>query len=98
MSKHCKCKHYLESCIQNLDKAIGKSNDENSYLPISEALHSHTLKRLRSELGKYLSSEQRVAILVDNLDQAWERQNDIEAFSEILWGLLEIAKDLPRDL
>ena len=95
------CKDFstrLETCIQSLDEAIGESNDENSYSPISEVLHSHTLKRLRSELGKYLSNDQRVAILVDNLDQAWERQNDIEALSEILWGLLEVAQELPMEL
>ena len=95
------CKDFstrLETCIQNLDTAIEESNDENSHFPVSEVLHSYTLKRLRAELGKYLSNDQRVAILVDNLDQAWERQNDIEALSEILWGLLEVAKDLPRDL
>lgn len=95
------CKDFstrLETCIQSLGEAIGESNDENSYSPISEVLHSHTLKRLRSELGKYLSNDQRVAILVDNLDQAWERQNDIEALSEILWGLLEVAQGLPMEL
>ncbi len=88
----------LETCAQNLEGAIGESNDENSYLLASEALHSGILKQLRAELGKFLSKKQRVAILVDNLDQAWERQNDIEALSEILWGLLEVAKQFPDEL
>ena len=88
----------LETCARNLEEAIGESNEENSYLPVSEALHSSVLKQLRIELGKCLSKKQRVAILVDNLDQAWERQNDIEALSEILWGLLEVAKQLPVEL
>ena len=88
----------LETCVQNLKGAIGESNDESSYLPVSEALHSSILKQLREELGKFLPKEQRVAILVDNLDQAWEQQNDIEALSEILWGLLEVAKQLPDEL
>ena len=95
------CKDFstrLETCVQNLEKAIGRSNNENSYLPVSEALHSGILKQLRTELGKFLSKKQRVAILVDNLDQAWERQNDIKALSEILWGLLEVAKQLPGEL
>ena len=95
------CKDFstrLEACAHNLQGAMGKSNDENSYLPVSEALHSGILKQLRGELGKFLSKKQRVAILVDNLDQAWERQNEIEALSEILWGLLEVAKQLPWEL
>ena len=88
----------LESCIQDLDDAMTKSNNGNSYLPVSEALHSGILKELRSELGKYLSKKQRVAILVDNLDKAWERQNDIKALSEILSGLLDVGIDLRREL
>lgn len=99
------CKDFstrLEACAQNLEESVGKSNDENAYLPVSEALHSGILKQLRAELGKFLLKKQRVAILVDNLDKAWERpwerQNDIEALSEILWGLLEVAKQLPVEL
>ncbi len=88
----------LETCIQNLERAIEKSGDGNSYLPVSEALHSGILKQLRIELGKFLSNERRVIILVDNLDKAWEQQNDIEALSEILWGLLEVAQKLPMEL
>ena len=88
----------LEACIQDLKKTTGKSNDTNSYFPVSEILHTHPLRQLRIELGNFLSNEQRVAILVDNLDQAWERQNNIEALSEILWSLLEVAKQLPIEL
>ncbi|MDE0326141.1 MAG: hypothetical protein OXN27_19655, partial [Candidatus Poribacteria bacterium] len=88
----------LEACIKNLKKTTRESNDTNSYFPVSEILHTHTLRQLRIELGNFLSNEQRVAILVDNLDQAWERQNNIEALSEILWSLLEVAKQLPIEL
>ena len=96
----------LELCTQSLEEAITESNDKNSYLPVSEALHSGILKQLRTELGNFLSKEQRVAILVDNLDQAWEgqnghaheRQHNIDALSEILWGLLEVARQLPMEL
>ena len=88
----------LETCTKDLDDAMIKSNHDNSYLPVSEALHSGILKQLRSELGKYLSKKQRVAILVDNLDKAWERQNDIEALSEILSGLLDVGIELRTEL
>ena len=88
----------LETCIQNLERAIVKSDNENSYLPVSEALHSGILKQLRVELGKFLSKDQQVVILIDNLDKAWEQQNDIEVLSEILWGLLEVAQKLPMEL
>ena len=95
------CKDFttrLEICTQNLDGSTGDSNNEDSSMPISEALHSGILKQLREELGKFLSNRQRIAILVDNLDKAWEQRNDIETLSEILLGLLEVAKQLPVDL
>ena len=85
----------LETCMQNLSDVVEETNNENSYSPISEALHSGILKQLRAQLGTYLSKKQRIAILVDNLDKAWEQRNDVEALSEILWGLLEVAQQLP---
>ena len=88
----------LETCVQNLHRAVSDPSDGNSYFSISEALHSGILKELRRELAEFLSKKQRVAILIDNLDQAWERQNDIEALSEILWGLLDVARQLPEQL
>ena len=88
----------LEICTQDLEEKIEGSNDENTHSSVSEILHSHTLRQLRIELGNLLSNEQRIAILIDNLDQAWERKNDIDALSEILWSLLEVAKQLPIEL
>lgn len=88
----------LESCIQNLKGAIDESqDDQNSPLPVSEILHSGILKQLREELGYFLSRNQRVAILVDNLDMAWELQDDMEVLSEILWCLLEVGQGLPAE-
>ena len=92
----------LELCTQSLEEV----NDKNSYSSVSEALHSGFLKQLRSELGNFLSGEHRIAILIDNLDQAWEgqnshapeRQSDLGALSEILWSLLEVARKLPTEL
>ena len=88
----------LEACIQNLEGAIEKSNyDKNSSLPVSEVLHSGILRQLREELGNFLSKNQRVAILVDNLNMAWERQDDMEVLCEILWCLLEVGQGLPAE-
>ena len=88
----------LEACIQNLEERIEKSNyDKNSSLPVSEVLHSGILRQLREELGNFLSKNQRIAILIDNLDMAWERQDDIDVLCEILWCLLEVGQGLPAE-
>ena len=88
----------LEACIQNLEEAIKRSDyGQNSSLPISEVLHSGILRQLREELGNFLSKNQRVAILIDNLDMAWERQSDMDVLCEILWCLLEVGQALPAE-
>lgn len=86
----------LEACVQELEEAIENSgHDTNAPLPVSEVLHSGILRELREELGHFLSKNQRVAILVDNLDMAWERQEDMDVLCEILWSLLEVGQGLP---
>lgn len=89
----------LAYCIQSLEEGIDESQyNKNSPLPVSEVLHRGILKELREELGTFLSKNQRVAILVDNLDKAWDPHKDIEGLSEILWSLLEVAQGLPMEL
>lgn len=89
----------LAYCIQSLEEGIDESkSDKNASLPVSEVLHRGILRELREELGRLLSKNQRVAILVDNLDKAWDPHKDIEVLSEILWSLLEVAQGLPTEL
>lgn len=89
----------LAYCIQSLEEEIGESQqNKKSPLPVSEVLHRGILRELREELGTLLSRNQRVVILIDNLDKAWDPHKDIEVLSEILWSLLEVAQGLPREL
>ncbi len=86
----------LEICMQTIKES---NNVENSSLPVSETLHSGILKQLRVQLGElFLLKKQKFVILVDNLDQAWERQNNVNDLSEILWVLLDVARKLPAEL
>ena len=55
---------------------------------INAALYGGTLKRLRSLIGGALSDRKRVAILLDNLDKAWERGADFDLLARLLLGLL----------
>ena len=51
----------LEICTQTIKES---NNDENSYLPVSETLHSGILKQLRVQIGElYLSTKRKVVIL-----------------------------------
>jgi len=89
----------LESCIESL---LANSSDVNAGTEmrrgaISEALHSGFLKHLRDALSSALSRKQRVAILVDNLDKAWDKQSDVEHLSGFLLGLLKAATRISND-
>lgn len=55
---------------------------------IAEALHHTVLRDLRELLGEVLTGRHRIAILVDNLDKAWERNRDLDELSMFLLGLL----------
>jgi hypothetical protein len=81
-----------------LDAAVGRlrnlrtaSSAEKQRFSISEHLHNEMLTRLRGLLGRVLSAKSRVAILVDNLDKAWNQHTDLRLLSELLFGLLSVS-------
>ncbi|MEZ5078665.1 MAG: hypothetical protein R2725_14625 [Solirubrobacterales bacterium] len=55
---------------------------------ISEVLHQGPLKTLRTLLAPVLSDRERVYIIVDNLDKAWDKDADAPQLSRLLLGLL----------
>lgn len=68
---------------------------------LNEALHTNAIRRLRKLLGPVLSGRERVAILIDNLDKAWDRRVDLEPLAHLLLGLLgavgRVAQDFDRE-
>lgn len=55
---------------------------------LHEALHEEAIKRLRSLIGPVLKGRGRVAVLIDNLDKAWEKSSDLDSLAHLLLGLL----------
>jgi hypothetical protein len=85
---------YPEFAVR-LERAVGRllsvshgDGIEAGRQGIAEALHQTTLHDLRKLLGEVLSGRHRIAILVDNLDKAWERNRDLDQLSVFLLGLL----------
>lgn len=54
---------------------------------LNELLHQEAIRRLRALLGPVLRGKERVAVLIDNLDKAWERSTDLDTLSHLLLGL-----------
>lgn len=91
----------LERCVNQLISVPGSlqasSSQETFRTAISEAAHKGILSELRTALGKALRDIKRVAILVDNLDKAWDKATNLPNMSEFLLGLIGVAKRIPVD-
>lgn len=96
----------LDSCLSRMLPAI--ENSERTTSPafgnlsgaqdtISETIHGGVYKELRLHLGKLLASKKRVAVIIDNLDKAWNKRDDLTAASEFLLGVLSAANRIRTD-
>jgi hypothetical protein len=92
----------LESAIEKLLLLRQETAREIHRHNISERLHGDMLPRLKVVIGTLISSRtNRVIVLMDNLDKAWDQTQDLTLVSELLFGLLSvsarIATDFDRD-
>lgn len=88
----------LERSIAELEALELPGSIEGARDYVNEALHARLLRRLRDLLSPVLAQFDRVAILIDNLDKAWEATADLSHLSSMLFGLLTGAGRLGRDL
>lgn len=88
----------LERCVQKLlrDGENPKEISERR-ARIANALHSGILKELRIHLGGVLQHKDRISILIDNLDKAWEKDRNLNELSHLFLGLLGAAGRAERD-
>jgi hypothetical protein len=87
----------LETAVAHLRKLTELTSAEIQRAKISEQLHSNMLPRLRTLLGRALAGKARVAILVDNLDKAWNQDANFELLSELLFGLLSVSSRISQE-
>ncbi|MGH9514045.1 MAG: P-loop ATPase, Sll1717 family [Terriglobales bacterium] len=81
----------LDAAVNRLRNLNSSGTAENQRVSISERMHNDMLARLRALLGGTLSDKERVAILVDNLDKAWNQRTDFQMLSELIFGLLSVS-------
>ena len=87
----------LESAVSTLQDFSELSSAGQQRTRISELLHEKIIVSLRSILGKVLCKNNKVAILVDNLDKAWNQRDDLETLSDLLFGLLGVSRRISQD-
>lgn len=87
----------LESVVSKLQDVSALRSAERQRARISELLHDEVIARLRSMLGKVLEKKNKVVILVDNLDKAWNQREDLSTLCDLLFGLLGVSRRVSWD-
>lgn len=88
----------IERAVERITDLSGADSIEQDRAQISEALHAGDLHELSDRLGPVLASRGRLAILIDNLDQAWDVRRDPAPLAQLLLGLLHTVERLASDL
>jgi len=82
----------LERAVARLRELPSLTSADGRRTRTSELLHNDMLARSRVLLGEVLESKAKVAILVDNLDKAWNPNGDLPLLSDLLFGLLSVSR------
>jgi hypothetical protein len=88
----------LERAVEDLVDIGSVSGVADAHERISEVLHKGPLRELRSLLAPVLATRNRVSIIVDNLDKAWDKDSDAPQLSRLLLGLLSCMDAFRGDL
>ena len=88
----------LERAITRLQAVPHSDGIEAERNNIIEALHRGQLAELRGLLEGALGSRNRVAVLIDNLDRAWDARSDLEPLAYLLLGLLSSVPAIVEEL
>ena len=87
----------LENAVADLQFLQSKMSAQSQRLRISELLHGNILSQLRTHLGKVLSTKERVAVLIDNLDKAWDPQSDVKGLGDFIFSLLSVGERITEE-
>ena len=87
----------LEDSLNTLQGLELPASAQGQRVSISESLHGSILPQLRMYLGRILGTKERVAVLVDNLDKAWDPQNNIKGLSAFIFSLLAVGGRITED-
>jgi len=87
----------LEAVVNNLKDVSKEKSKADQRVRISELLHDEVIWKLRSVLGKVLENRNKVTVLIDNLDKAWNQGSDFKTLSQLLLGLMAVSRRIAKD-
>lgn len=85
----------MERAIERVCNIDTSGNTNQLRQKVSEALHNTVLADLRRLLGDVFYGTDKVFVLIDNLDKAWEKRQDLKTLSHFLFGLLSVGQVIP---
>jgi len=76
-----------------------KNANSDKRIKISEYLHDNLISKLKSLLVQLFKSKyEKVVVLVDNLDKAWQVGEETELLSSFLFGLISVSSRIKAEL
>jgi hypothetical protein len=87
----------MEHAITRLCNMEDQDTVQEHRIKVSEILHTKLLSDLRRLLGEALRDKNKVFVLIDNLDKAWKRREDLDTLSQFLFGLLSAGQAISED-
>lgn len=88
----------LERTIEELLGLPENTGVSDTRVAISESLHGKLIGELRRRLVAALRDKIRIAVLIDNLDRAWERGPDARPMAEFFLGLITAAEQIEAEV
>jgi hypothetical protein len=82
----------LETIVEELFQISDIKGAKNQRAKISELLHGQIIAQLRMLLGNLLSKQNKISIIIDNLDKAWDTEAEIPTLCLLLYGLLDVSR------
>jgi hypothetical protein len=88
----------LERAVKKLEAAPRGDSLETERYGVVAALYREQIAAVTELLRSALGRRRRVAVLIDNLDRAWDRNADLESLAYLLLGLLTAIPDISSEL
>jgi Cdc6-like AAA superfamily ATPase len=91
----------LEQELENIRQANiinGKQKFSDFKIKLAEIMHGETLAQIRNLLAELFKKDNKILVLIDNLDKSWKKDNKLNLQSEWILGLLSVTGRIVREL
>lgn len=77
---------------------IGGGNNNEFRLKVSEILHEGVINEMKDFFGSLIQKNQKLIVLIDNLDKSWKNDSRLNILSKYILGLLGVSGRIFKEL